>query len=39
MKIGRLTPVESAKNMFRFIDSNFESGTFWDSENGTKLLW
>ena len=39
MKNGRLTPVESAENMFRFIDSNFESGTFWDSENGTKLLW
>jgi len=36
---GRLTAEQSADNMFKFIDSKFESGVFWDSENGVKLLW
>jgi NAD(P)-dependent dehydrogenase (short-subunit alcohol dehydrogenase family) len=36
---GRLTPRQSAENMFRFIESNFRNGIFWDSENGVELLW
>jgi len=39
IKNGRLTPKESAKNIFDFIKSDFDNGTFWDSENRTKLLW
>jgi len=39
IKNGRLTPKESAENIFEFINNDFTSGTFWDSENGTKLLW
>lgn len=39
IKNGRLTPAESAENIFSFIDNNFESGIFWDSENGTQLSW
>lgn len=36
---GRLTPEKSADNIFDFLTNEFESGTFWDSENETKLLW
>ncbi|MFK7750553.1 MAG: SDR family NAD(P)-dependent oxidoreductase [Kordia sp.] len=36
---ARLTPKESADNMFDFLTSEFESGAFWDSETGTDLLW
>ena len=39
IKNGRLTPRQSAENMFRFIESNFRNGMFWDSENGVELLW
>jgi len=39
MANGRLTPEESAENIFDFIKSDFKSGTFWNSENGTELLW
>tara|TARA_B110000046_G_C12958912_1_gene383576 strand:- start:141 stop:815 length:675 start_codon:yes stop_codon:yes gene_type:complete len=39
IKNGRLTPRQSAENMFRFIESNFRNGIFWDSENGVELLW
>lgn len=39
LKNGRLTPKQSADNIFDFISSEFKSGTFWDSENGTELLW
>jgi len=36
---GRLTSEQSAKNIFIFLKKDFKSGTFWDSENGTELLW
>ena len=39
LKKGRLTPEQSAKNIFEFLTNEFESGTFWNSENGTELLW
>ena len=39
IKYGRLTPKESADNIFSFINKTFESGTFWNSENETELLW
>jgi len=39
IKYGRLTPKESANNIFSFMNNAFESGTFWNSENETELLW
>jgi len=39
LKNGRLTPEQSADNIFEFLTSKFDSGTFWNSENGTELLW
>ena len=39
LKNGRLTPEQSADNIFEFLTNEFESGTFWNSENGTELLW
>ena len=39
LKNGRLTPEQSADNIFEFLTKEFDSGTFWDSENGTELLW
>jgi len=36
---GRLTPKESAENIFNFIKMDYESGTFWNSENGSNLQW
>mgnify|MGYP000085195192 CR=1 FL=1 len=39
LKNGRLTPEQSAGNIFEFLTNGFESGTFWNSENGTELLW
>jgi len=39
IKYGRLTPRESADNIFSFMNNAFESGTFWNSENKTELLW
>ena len=36
---GRLTPEQSAENIFEFLTNDFDSGTFWNSENGTELLW
>ncbi len=39
IKNGRLTPKESAENIFEFINNDFKSGAFWNSENGTELLW
>ena len=39
MKNGRLTPEESANNIYNFIKSNFNNGTYWNSENETELLW
>ena len=39
MKNGRLTPKESADNIYNFIKSNFNNGTYWNSENESELLW
>ena len=39
LKNGRLTPEQSADNIFEFLTKEFDSGTFWNSENGTELLW
>lgn len=36
---GRLTPEESAKSIFSFLNSNFENGIFWDAESNEKLPW
>lgn len=36
---GRLTPEQSAENVFKFITSNFKNGIFWDSESEKELLW
>ncbi len=36
---GRLTPKQSAENIFNFIKMDYESGTFWNSENGSNLKW
>ncbi|MCF7566953.1 SDR family NAD(P)-dependent oxidoreductase [Sabulilitoribacter arenilitoris] len=36
---GRLTPEKSAENIFRFIQSDFQNGIFWNSENDTELSW
>jgi NAD(P)-dependent dehydrogenase (short-subunit alcohol dehydrogenase family) len=36
---GRLTTKQSADNIFEFLTSEFDSGTFWNSENGAELLW
>ena len=39
LKNGRLTPKKSANNIFEFLMSDFNSGVFWNSENGSELLW
>lgn len=36
---GRLTPEESADAIFDFLTSEFESGTFWNAEDGNDLSW
>ena len=36
---GRLTPEQSAENIFTFLESDFRTGVFWDSESGTELTW
>ncbi len=39
IKNGTVTPRESAENIFNFLSNGFESGIFWNSEDGTELLW
>lgn len=39
LKNGRLTTKQSADNIFEFLTNEFDSGTFWNSENETELLW
>ena len=36
---GNLTPKESADNIYTFITSDFESGTFWNAEKESTILW
>jgi NAD(P)-dependent dehydrogenase (short-subunit alcohol dehydrogenase family) len=35
----RLTPEQSAKNIFFFLESDYKIDFFWDSEAGTELPW
>ena len=39
LKNARLTPKQSSENIFKFLKNEFDSGIFWNSENGTQLLW
>ena len=39
LKNARLTAEESAKNIYAFLESDFNNGTFWDSERSTQLGW
>lgn len=34
-----LTPKESAENIYRFITSNYKSGTYWDTVNNKMHNW
>jgi NAD(P)-dependent dehydrogenase (short-subunit alcohol dehydrogenase family) len=34
---GRLTPEQSAENIFSFLKSDYKTGSFWDLEAGTEL--
>lgn len=36
---GTLTPEESAERIFSFIETDFESGIFWNAEKRAKILW
>ena len=36
---GRLTTKQSTENIFDYIKMNYESGTFWNSENCSNLQW
>ena len=36
---GRLSPEQSAVNVLSFMESDFKSGIFWDSETGSELPW
>lgn len=39
LKLAPLTPQESAEGIFRFLETDYESGAFWDVEAGEKLKW
>lgn len=34
-----LTPQQSAENMYRFISTDFATGTYWDSATDRQLTW
>ena len=36
---GRLIPEQSAENIFSFLESDYKTDSFWDSEAGTELPW
>ena len=36
---GRLIPEQSAENIFSFLESDYKTHSFWDSEAGTELPW
>ena len=36
---ARLSPEQSAQNIYNFLKSDFKNGTFWDSERGIMLHW
>lgn len=39
LKNAPLTPKESAENIYKYITSEFESGTFWDTVHSKKHTW
>lgn len=39
IELAPLTPEQSAAGIYKFLSSNFETGTFWDVEDGKKLAW
>ncbi len=39
MELATLTPEQSAEGIYKFLISNFETGTFWDVEYEKKLEW
>lgn len=36
---GLFSPEESAEKIFQFLNTNFSSGTYWDTETETNLDW
>jgi NAD(P)-dependent dehydrogenase (short-subunit alcohol dehydrogenase family) len=36
---GRLIPEQSAENIFSFLESDYKTDSFWDSEAVTELPW
>jgi len=36
---GRLIPEHSAENIFSFLESDYNTSSFWDLEAGTELPW
>jgi hypothetical protein len=36
---GILNPVQSAENIFSFLESDYKTDSFWNSEAGTELPW
>ena len=36
---GKLSPEESAANIFDFITSDFKSGIYWNAETGSEIKW
>lgn len=39
MLMARLSPEDSAKNIYRFVTSEFKSGIFWNIESQSKIEW
>ncbi|MEC5156516.1 SDR family NAD(P)-dependent oxidoreductase [Chryseobacterium sp. MP_3.2] len=39
LKNATLTTAQSAENIYRFLSSDYESGTYWDAEDEAPLLW
>ena len=39
IELAPLTPTQSAEGIAKFLATDFETGTFWDVEDGKKLNW
>jgi len=39
LTMAPLTPQQSAENMYRFISTDFATGTYWDSATDRQLTW
>jgi len=39
LTMAPLTPLQSAENMYRFISTDFATGTYWDSATDRELAW